>query len=114
MQIVFNRTTADHLREKYTVLELESITINGQTLEAFCVVPVENIVMEMDTLEYNTSLHEQLVLAIKNNDVDSCIKVIPDLMGKFGGELDSFYDIVLTRCKETNSAQLVLDPNSPN
>jgi hypothetical protein len=109
MQIVFNRVNADQLREKYTVLELEAVTVNDQTLEAFCVVPVEHIAMEMATLEYNVSLHEQLVLAIKNNDTDTCISIIPDLLGKFGGELDSFYEIVLARCKETGSTTLVLD-----
>jgi len=110
MQIVFNRVTADQLREKYTVLELEAITVNNQTLEAFCVLTVEHIAMEMATLEYNVSLHEQLVLALKNNHTDTCISIIPDLMGKFGGELDSFYEIVLDRCKETGSTKLVMEP----
>ena len=112
MQIVFNRVTADQLREKYTVLELEAITVNDQILEAFCVVPVEHIAMEMATLEYNVSLHEQLVSAIKNNHTDTCMSIIPDLLGKFGGELDSFYEIVFARCKETGSTRLVLEPQA--
>jgi hypothetical protein len=105
MHIVFNRVTADQLREKHTVLELEAITVNNQTLEAFCVLTAEHIAMEMATLEYNVSLHEQLVSAIKNNHTDTCISIIPDLMGKFGGELDSFYEIILDRCKETGSTR---------
>jgi hypothetical protein len=105
MQIIFNRVTADQLREKYTVLELEAITVNDKTLEAFCVVPVEHIAMEMATLEYNVSLHEQLVSAIKNNEVDNCVKIIPDLLGKFGGELDSFYEIIMSRCTNTGSTR---------
>jgi hypothetical protein len=113
MQIVFNRVNADQLREKYTVLELEAITVNEQILEAFCVVPVEHIAMEMATLEYNVSLHEQLVSAIKENNTDTCISIIPDLMGKFGGELDSFYEIVLARCKETGSTKLTIDLAHP-
>jgi hypothetical protein len=38
------------------------------------------------------------------------MSIIPDLLGKFGGELDSFYEIVLTRCKETGSTKLVMEP----
>lgn len=113
MQIVFNRVNADQLREKYTVLELETVTVKDQTLEAFCVVPVENIAMEMATLEYNVSLHEQLVSAIKDNEVDNCINIIPDLMGKFGGELDSFYEIILSRCKDTGSTKFSIPDNLP-
>lgn len=113
MQIVFNRVNADQLREKYTVLELEAITVNEQTLEAFCVVPVEHIAMEMATLEYNVSLHEDLVAAIKNNEADNCIRIIPDLMGKFGGELDSFYEIILERCKTTGSTQFLMPEQVP-
>jgi hypothetical protein len=113
MQIVFNRVNADQLREKYTVLELEAITVNEQTLEAFCVVPVEHIAMEMATLEYNVSLHEDLVAAIKNNEADNCIRIIPDLMGKFGGELDSFYEIILERCKTTGSTRFSMPEQVP-
>ena len=113
MQIVFNRVNADQLREKYTVLELEAVTVNDQVLEAFCVIPVEHIAMEMATLEYNVSLHEQLVYAIKNNHTDACMSIIPDLLGKFGGELDSFYEIVLARCKETGSTKFSISENLP-
>ena len=113
MQIVFNRVNADQLREKYTVLELEAVTVKDQTLEAFCVVPVEHIAMEMATLEYNVSLHEQLVSAIKDNEVDNCIKIIPDLMGKFGGELDSFYEIIMSRCTDTGSTKFSIPGNLP-
>jgi hypothetical protein len=56
-------------------------------------------------------LHEQLVSAIKDNQTDTCMSIIPDLLGKFGGELDSFYEIIMSRCKETGSTRFSIPEN---
>lgn len=108
MQIVFNRAVADQLKEKYLVLELETIPVDGQMLEAFCVVPLESIVFELASMNENTRIHEQFVAAIKNNQPDECLSLGVQLKGKFNGELDSFYDIIMERCRTNNNTTLVL------
>lgn len=97
MDIIFSREAADNLRERYTVLELETFDVEGQTLETFCVVPAEKIFMEMQDLPTNVKLHEQLVQAIKDKNVKLCMDLSEVLKGRFGGELDSFYDIIQER-----------------
>jgi hypothetical protein len=47
MEIIFSREVAEGLRERYTVLELETFDVEGKTLETFCVVPAEKLMMEM-------------------------------------------------------------------
>jgi hypothetical protein len=54
-----------------------------------------------------------LLSAIKDNEVDNSIKIIPDLMGKFGGELDSFYEIIMSRCTDTGSTKFSIPGNLP-
>jgi hypothetical protein len=102
MQIIFSRAAAEQLREKYTVLELETITKDGITVEAFCVIPAEKINLgELPELEHNIRLHEEFVSALKNQNHKICNDLYPYVKGKFGGELDSFYDIIIERIQNT-------------
>jgi hypothetical protein len=109
MHIVLTQAVADELRKKYTVLELDTMPHPNGPVPAFCVLPVEQIAMEMSRLEENVGLHEQLIDAIKNNDCNQAMILCENLFGKFGGELDSFYEIVLERTKKNNSTSLVID-----
>lgn len=99
MQIIFSKEAAEKLKEKYLVLELEAIEVgNGQVIEAHCVVPGDKIPLtELPNLEKYIDLHNHFVSAIKRRDYKLCHDIMPHLMGKFGGELDSFYEIVSSR-----------------
>jgi hypothetical protein len=109
MHIVLTQQVADELRKKYTVLELDTMPHPDGPVPAFCVLPVEQIALEMSRLGENVSLHEQLIDAIKNNDCNQAMILCENLFGKFSGELDSFYEIVLERTKKNNSTSLVID-----
>ena len=111
MQIVFGEKTAQELKEKYTVLELETIVTPAGVLQPYCVVGMEHVALQMQTLEHDIKLHEQFVAAIKENNVTLVNDLAPHLIGKFGGELDTFYQIVTERCKDTGSTKLVVEPN---
>lgn len=112
MQIVFGKATAEELKEKYTVLELETIVTPEGTLEPYCVIPVEMIALKMNSVKDDIELHEKFVQAIKDDNIKLCIDLYKHLIGKFGGELDSFYEIIVQRCQDTGSTKLVL-PEQP-
>jgi hypothetical protein len=99
MEIIFSREVAEGLRERYTVLELETFDVEGRSLETFCVVPAEKLMMEMGQLNDNVAVHNQLIQSLKENNNDIVVELSQALKGKFGGELDSFYDILLERLK---------------
>jgi hypothetical protein len=108
MQIVFTKKVADELREKYTVLELEPIPVEKENSEvefvdAYCVIPAEQIIMEIASLQDNIALHEQFVQGLKDNNTGLCLTLSGRLLGKFGGALDSFYSIMASRINKTNS-----------
>lgn len=106
MHIVLTQAVADELRSRYTVLELDTVPHPDGPVPSFCILPVEQIVMEMASLETNVALHEQLILAMKNNQTDEAKHLCNQLLGKFGGELDSFYSIVVDRINSTGSTLL--------
>ena len=109
MHIVLTQAVANELRKKYTVLELDTMPHPDGPVPAFCVLPVEKIAMEMSSLDQNVNTHEQLIDAIKNNDCNQAMVLCENLFGKFGGELDSFYEVILDRVKNNNSTALVLE-----
>jgi predicted phosphoribosyltransferase len=113
MQLIFKRDVAQELKDKYTILELESIPVEGQMLEAFCLVPAEKIIGEMSTLQYNIALHEDFVRAIKDNNVEECLSIATQLKGNFGGELDTFYEVIVDRCNATGSTRFLVPPIIP-
>jgi hypothetical protein len=100
MQIILHRHIAEEVAKKHTVLELESFVVEGQTVEAFCVVTADKIKLgDLIGLDESKKLHQQFVAAARDNDYETCQELSKTLYGKFGGELDSFYDEILSRTK---------------
>ena len=94
MHIIFGQDV-DDIRQKHLVLELETFIVAGQPTTAYCLVPPESIkVEEMPDLARLQGLHDAMISALKRQDWGTVTEGISHLRGKFGGELDSFYDII--------------------
>ena len=102
MQIIFGRDNAEMLREKYTVLDLETVEKDGVSLEVFCLVPAEKIgIVDLPNLESWIKLHNDFLNGYHKGEYEYCRQCIEYLMGKFGGELDTFYQEILRRINES-------------
>lgn len=100
MQIIWNQEAADRLKNSHTVLELETFEVKGAPVTTYCVVSAEQIPLEeLPTLSNYVELHAGFIRAMKDSDYKLCSDVAEHLVGKFGGELDSFYEIILERLK---------------
>jgi len=98
MEIIFGRENAEKLREKYTVLDLETINKDGINLEVFCLIPADKISLsEMPTLDSWVKLHNEFLHGYHTQQYDYCLQCIEHLRGKFGGEVDTFYDEIESR-----------------
>lgn len=98
MQMIFNRTLAEELANRYIVLELEPHIVQDAVLETFCVVESEKIPLtEVTMLEHWKKLHKEFVQANKDKNGKLCRDLAEHLVGKFGGEVDSFYQIVVSK-----------------
>jgi len=98
MQMIFNRTLAEELANRYIVLELEPHIVQDAVLETFCVLESEKIPLtEVTMLEHWKKLHKEFVQANKDKNGKLCRDLAEHLVGKFGGEVDSFYEIVVGR-----------------
>ena len=98
MDIIFSRAVANQLMEKYVVLELEPHGVGEEILETFCVVPAEKIPLtETVMLDHWKKLHGEFVQANNDKNGKLCQDLSEHLVGKWGGELDEFYEIVCSR-----------------
>ena len=98
MDIIFGRENATKLRAKYTVLDLETVEKDGATLEVFCLIPADKIGLgDLPKLEQWVNLHNEFLTGYKNKQYDFCRQCTDHLMGKFGGEVDTFYEEILAR-----------------
>jgi len=105
MHLIFKQEHKVLLEGRYTILELETITVSDQAepITAWCVIEAEKVIPEIDMLPLNKSLHEDLLTAIKEDNVETATKLCTELTGKFGGELDTFYEEILKRIERTGS-----------
>jgi hypothetical protein len=104
MQIIWNQAAAESLRNSQTVLELETFAVGDQNITAYCVVPAERVFPDIARLDNIKELHQAFISALNEKNYQLCQDIAPELIGRFGGELDSFYQEILDKIKnETNS-----------
>jgi hypothetical protein len=97
MQIIWNREAAESLRTNQTVLELETFPVGDQTITAYCVVPAERVFPDITQLENLKELHQAFISALNEKNYQLCQDIVPELVGRFSGELDSFYEEILKK-----------------
>jgi hypothetical protein len=101
MNIFFGKEHADKLEGNYTVLELDTFKFvpSNATVTAYCAIEMIPI-MEMHLIESFRDLHHNLILNYKKQDWNYCQQALEHLMGKWNGELDSFYTELSNRIIE--------------
>ena len=108
MNIIFG-DSLNTIPDRYTILELDTFRSpdGARTATAYCLV--EKIGLdEFANLDAYKKIHADLVKYYKQRQWDYCEDVIQNLMGRWGGELDSFYINLLGRIlgfKETEPSE---------
>jgi len=106
MHIIFGDAVKE-IPDSFTVLELDTFNLidKNRTVTAYCVVEKIPLV-EFPLLAANKELHSNLIRYYQQQQWDYCEQVITELLGKWNGELDSFYTNLLSRINELRTAKL--------
>ena len=97
MNIIFGESI-DTVPNSYTVLELDTFNFvnEGRKSTAYCVI--EKIPLaDFDKLEAYKKVHADLLTNYRAREWTYCEHAIEGLMGKWNGELDTFYSDLLIR-----------------
>ena len=98
MNIIFGTEQAEKLRERFTVLELDTFLFgtNGPKITAYCVV--EGIPMDkLPLVESWQRLHEALIKNYQQRNWAYCQTLIEQLTDAWNSEMNSFYDEIQVR-----------------
>ena len=95
--------------DSFTVLELDTfLTANGARQTAYCVI--ENIpLQDFPVLDAYIKVHHDLMVAYRDRNWDYCRSAISGLMGRWDGELDSFYQDLAARVDTFSQQELSQD-----
>ena len=97
MHIILGDQAIEKLDQKYTILELDTLSIqNSEPIKAYCVVQ-EMSLDELTKSESYKNLHANLMEQYAKRNWNFCEQAIEKLKGFWGKELDSFYDDLLIR-----------------
>ena len=109
MHIIFGKEQADELANKYTVLELDTFQFgkNGPIATAYCLV--EKIPFtELSQSSFYSSLHKDLMHNYQARAWQECLSALQQLRGKWGGEVDSFYEDIRSRVDQLRLYRLMI------
>lgn len=110
MHIIFGDDQAQKLGEKYTVLELDTFKFIPSNVRAIAYAVVESIPIEdLPRLSFQIDLHNNLIKNYRLRDWNFCEQAIENLVGVFGGELDSFYADLQARIGKLKTTELTED-----
>lgn len=98
MHIILTDENANHLKSKYTLLELDRVklTPDQDPVTAYCVleeIPFE----ELPKIEEFKNLHIKLMENYRKRNWNFCEQAIEHLHGRWGGQCNSFYDEISQR-----------------
>jgi len=98
MQLIFGKDAAEQMKDRFTVLELDTMDYKGTPVTVYCVVAAEDMSLgEIQFLEENKRMHAYLIEQIAAGNSEKMLEAITHLRGKFGGAVDSYYDEVIKR-----------------
>jgi len=105
MNIIF-KENLPAAEQKYTVLDLDTFAFPNGSLHTACCV-VENIpITELASTQNLKELHANLIKNYALKNWNYCEQAIEHLMGKWGGEVDSFYAELKTRIGQLKTLDL--------
>lgn len=106
MNIILGEQQASVLSEKYTVLELDTFSVQGSApVKSYAVI--ENIpIPEMFSLDKQAELHNKMIEQYHLRNWKFCLDALEHLIGKWNGEIDSFYLDITDRIKKLVSQPL--------
>jgi len=107
MNIIFGDNIAELAREKYTVLELDTLVMSGQDQTATAYAIVEKIpLQEMSTLDRFQDLHDNLMKEYRKRNWKYCEDAIGHLQGRWNTEIDTFYSELYDRIQSLKTQSL--------
>lgn len=98
MNIIFDDAVdVSSLPNSYTVLELDTFRLNGGHVRTAYAVLDSLALSDLATLEAWKTIHSDIIRYYQQGQWNYCEQALEGIMGKFNGQLDTFYIDLLAR-----------------
>lgn len=99
MYIIFGDNVGE-VKQKHVVLELDTFrSTNGDRHTAHCLI--ESLpAQDFPVMQSYVQVHHDMMQAYRDQNWEYCEHAAQNLMGKWNGELDSFYQDLLARVQQ--------------
>lgn len=109
MKVIFGKEVATAVDNRMTVLELDTFFQAGleNPVTAYAVLENTSIpIMEIAHIEKSVELHNTMMLEYRQQNWTYCEQALEHLTGKWGGEIDSFYNELSERIAKLKTVKL--------
>jgi hypothetical protein len=113
MNIIFDNENIEQLAKTNILLELDTfyITSKDKTVTAYCLIDTVPVT-DFPTIAEYIKLHHELMENYKAKNWQFCEDAITHLIGKWEGEMDSFYQEFSDRIEHFKTQELPEDWSS--
>jgi adenylate cyclase len=108
VKIVVGAKTAEYVKDEYLVLELDCIAVKGKK-EGVNIYTVLGRIDELKISNADIQMHTAMLELYRQQKFDVAVKFCQDLLGRFDGAMDQYYEMWIERCAEMKSAGLPAD-----
>mgnify|MGYP000087270891 CR=1 FL=1 len=108
VKIVLGQRTAELIKDEYYCLELDCIAVKGKK-EGVYVYTLLGNTNELNIPDEDTTKHNAMLELYRKQKFDAAIRSTKELMGKFNGQMDHYYELWIDRCKEMKQSTLPAD-----
>lgn len=108
VKIVLGTKTAEYVKDEYYCLELDCIAVKGKK-EGVNIYTVLGRNADLNIANADTQMHNAMLQLYRQQKFDKAIEFCNDLMGRFGGQMDHYYELWIERCNEMKSMELPKD-----
>ena len=102
--IIIGPDTYEEVKNDFTCLELDCIAVKGKAIGLNIYTPITTKAESNDL-----QMHAAMLQLYRQQKFDQSIKFCKDLMGRFEGSMDHYYEIWIERCEEMKTHDLPAD-----
>jgi hypothetical protein len=105
MNIIVGEENIKHLDGRYLILELDSFRVSQQSDLIKSYALIDSVAFfDMAQADGHRKLHQDLIENYRSKNWDLCETIIDQLLGKWNGDLDSFYENLTQRIADLKTA----------
>ena len=99
MKIIFDQSAAEKLKDRHTLLELDTVEIQGRKKTVYCLIDDFEF-KDLSQLTILQQLHQEFQTAYKQRDFTNCQKLLNQLILLDFKDMNSYYEIMKDRVEK--------------